>query len=837
MSKQVKRRQFIKTSAFGFGGLFVIGKGAKKYVAQVNHLHDDHKPELSPNNWSQILQEGQGARRFSSFRYVPDINRFLLWGFHGFYTSDYGNPENPWSGNKEYDIVAFNPVTGRWENHFPHSKTDEWNKSLPPMHHVNSYQGITPGYYRPQLRERGGILRPDLNIVGDQVTYDSRRHRMVYFTGGRTLAYQVEERRWMSIDGDKAPPPVSFGSLCYDPFGDRIILSGGGHIAENGYDGRIKGFTGTWVYDCEVGNWSPVDISGDPPPRMCTRLVCDTRNKVMVVFGGDGQSHWRADTWLLDLERYTWRKSKAAGVPEARAGHFTVYDPTTGLVITGGGYNYKELTDMWGYNVASDTWLRLHGEVPSGWYVTADIMPEAGIILLTTSTKLKGDTHRCNEIYPVRTTYTYLIKEQGLVDETAVPGQERELLKRPVKNSTEGTEPDTVRHNEQMTRIQKMADNRWVHFADPGRIAPVRTWGSCAFDTDKGRIIYWGGGHCGYGGNDYDFYNVEQNTWVTSPIRAEYPERAWDKGISPGGVTFNGNPWMTHGRKVYAYDPVSRKVINTKIVHLTGGYEPDPLKDIEPKKMRFGKNENFTTSYYVKWVTWVYHEEKQSWEIICSGLPGLDLLVQTPHGVMGVDYNWGAIDSQERPDMTTWKGEPMVDNSVYLLDVAGRNWRKITREGPWPQNLYEMTALVYDSRRDQLILHGGGPDRNELWRFPLNTGQWEKIEPDYASDTGGQPPVCNREAVYLPDDDVLFTAGTPAGEISRAGFWAYRVDENRWYRINIEPSEGRTMNDMLGQNRAWTYDPIHDILFMILGENAGWAMVYGMKFNFGLKRV
>jgi hypothetical protein len=833
MKKQVKRRQFIKTSTLGFGGLFVMCKGTKKSVSQLHELQGNYKLELTPNNWSLILQEDQGARRFSSFRYAPDINRFLLWGFNGYYSEDYGNPEEPWSGNKEYDIVAFNPVTGHWENHFPHSKVEEWSKSLPPMHMVNSYQGITPGYYRPQLRERGGVLRPDLNIVGDQVTYDSKRRRMVYFTGGRTFAYQVEERIWSTIDGDQAPPPVSFGSLCYDPFGDRIILFGGGHVAEPDSEGHAVGYTGTWVYDCEVGNWSPMDTGGDPPPRMCSRLVCDTRKKSMVVFGGDGQSHFRADTWILDLKRDTWRESKAAGGPGARAGHFIIYDRTSGLVIMGGGYNYEELTDMWGFDVASDSWQRLRGEVPVGWYVTADIMPDARIILLTTSKKREGDTHGCNEIYPVRTTYAYQIEEQGLVDETAIPGPEHELLKRPVKQAIEGTEPDIARHSEQMSRIQKMPGNRWIHLDKPGRVAPVRTWGSCAFDTDKGRIIYWGGGHCGYGGSDYDFYDVEQNTWVSSPIIAEYPERAWDKGINAGGVTFTGSPWIRHGRKIYAYDPVSRKVINTKTVYLTGGYNPEPLKDIEPKKMGAGTKENFSPSHYNKWGTWVYHEENQKWEIICSGLTGLDLLVQTPQGVMAVDYNWDAFDSKVRSDMTIWNGEPVVDNSVYLLDVAGRKWKKLTLKGPWPQNLYEMTALIYDSHHDQLILHGAGPKQDELWRFPLNTGQWEKIEPDFATATGGQPPVCRREAVYLPDDDVFLTAGSPAGDRSRSGIWAYHVGKNRWYKMNIEPPEGRTMNDMLGQNRAWTYDPIHDIVFMIIGANdAGQALIYGIKFDF-----
>ncbi len=68
-----------------------------------------------------------------------------------------------------------------------------------------------------------------------------------------------------------------------------------------------------------------------------------------------------------------------------------------------------------------------------------------------------------------------------------------------------------------------MPVNRWVPFDEPGRAGTLRTWGSCSFDTDKGRIVYWGGGHCGYGGSDYDLYDVEQNTWIASPGRRRVP--------------------------------------------------------------------------------------------------------------------------------------------------------------------------------------------------------------------------------------------------------------------------------------------------------------------------
>jgi hypothetical protein len=187
---------------------------------------------------------------------------------------------------------------------------------------------------------------------------------------------------------------------------------------------------------------------------------------------------------------------------------------------------------------------------------------------------------------------------------------------------------------------------------------------------------------------------------------------------------------------VYAYDPASKLIINTKTVLLTAGYEPAPFKRVDARDPVTGPGEDYTRSSYRNWVTTTYDPAKERWETIYDGRPGLDLTVTTPRGVMAVDHHWDSIDS--------------TDNSVYALDVAARRWNQLTKTGPKPRNLYEMTALVYDSKRDQLILHGGGPQRDELWRFRLSGDSWEKIEPQFAPGSGGKPPACRREAVYLP---------------------------------------------------------------------------------------
>ena len=63
--------------------------------------------DIPPNTWTMACRDDSGARRSSALRYVPHGDYFLLWGFMGYVTEYYGNPENPCDVNREYDMVAF----------------------------------------------------------------------------------------------------------------------------------------------------------------------------------------------------------------------------------------------------------------------------------------------------------------------------------------------------------------------------------------------------------------------------------------------------------------------------------------------------------------------------------------------------------------------------------------------------------------------------------------------------------------------------------------------------------------------------------------------------------
>jgi hypothetical protein len=476
-------------------------------------------------------------------------------------------------------------------------------------------------------------------------------------------------------------------------------------------------------------------------------------------------------------------------------------------VIIGGGYNRRDLTDMWTYDVAADRWQRLTGEVPTGFYISADIAPAERTIVLVTNTQTLGDRTSCNILYPVRTTYAYRIAVARLAGAADLPRSHEPTPKRDPAD-LEGMEPDTARRQAQETRLKSLRDNEWVLLADPGRAAPARTWGSATFDTDRGRILYWGGGHCGYEGNDFDAYDVAEHTWLGDPA-PDYPERLWNHGVRLAGMTFDGRPWTDHGRKIYAYDPVGKKVIMVPRFRLTTGYEPDWMRSYPTEDLAAPDALVQAPSSYRKAITYSYDPSTREWTVIGPGPAGVDALVTTRHGVMGVNVDWPGRENDAGYQFPWDPSHPPSDNAIFLL--RGARWERLSKGQPSPQNLFEMTSMAYDSKRDQVVLHGGGKRRDELWVFDMKTRAWRNMQARVASPVGTNPPGCTRESVYIPGEDVVLIIGDGGRT------WEYSPAENAWRRVDLDVSGGEDLFRTTGQNRAVVYDPKRDLVYLILG--------------------
>jgi len=784
------------------------------------------------NTWTLLRQDSAGARRGSALRYAPKAGVFILWGFMN------DDPdllqEHPLMRIPEYDVVAFDLAAKQWQSQFPAEWEAAWRKQLPLAYVPRTYSGITTGSERTVLRgptaDREGVPRPDLNIVFDQVAYHPPTDSLIYFTGGLTAAYHVQQRRWTDLRPAQSPPPVMAGSLAYDPLHDETVLFGGGHVAEQGPDGRIVGYTGTWLYRFQENRWLPLALETQPPPRMNTRLVCDTKNQQLVLFGGDAQSHYLADTWILDLKTRTWHQSKAASGPEARAGHFTVYDPDTGWVIIGGGYNQKDLTDMWAFDASSDRWMALRGEVPTGFYLSADLAPEKRVILLAANTRKPGDRMSCNILYPVRSTYGYRIESQGILKPGNV-GRPPQSIPKGETIIVESQDVLARRSAAQKQTFDSLPVNQWVHLANPGRTAPTRTWGAATFDSDREEILYWGGGHCGYEGNDVDTYSVRDHTWRRLSQVAEYPERLSNHGVRLAGVTFAGGPWTEHGRSIYAYDPVSRKLIMVRTIRLTAGYDPEALRRF-PVALTSDYQSRVDAlvsppSSYVKYATWTFDADTGAFELVGAAPEGLDTLLSTPHGVIGLNVNWPRRLNDAGYHLPS-AAQPPEDTALSLFDAKEGQWRRLGEKQTSPQNLYERTSLAYDSNRDRVLLHGGGANRDELWSFELKEKRWKNLTPTVMKPQGGKLPTSGREAVFLAKQDLLLIYAASSKEPRTWTIWAYRSSQNVWEELEIA---GKEVPRRMGWNDALVYDARRDLILLVAGPTEGKASVYALRFK------
>lgn len=789
------------------------------------------RDELPANTWVRLRHDDSGARRGCAVRYAPAAKAFLLWGFPD------ADPEflqeNPTLPLAEHDVIAFDLARKRWSDHAPADWKPPEGKRPVSFYVPRTYHGLTSGSERSLFRAPEGFpreaARPDLNITFDQVVYHPPSRSLVYFVGGLTAAYHVEQRRWSDLAPGHAPPPVLGGSLAYDTLHNELVLFGGGNVAEKGPGGRLVGYTGTWTYSFADKDWRPLAPGEQPPPRTSSPMVCDPLNRVLVLFGGDGQSHYLADTWLYDLKTRSWRASRAPGGPPPRAGHFTAYDPNTARVLVGGGYNRDDLTDLWAYDAGRDRWQRLAGKVPTGAYVTADVDPERRMLLLVSNTRAPGHSRNCDVLYAARTTYAYRIDEKTIVQPDA-PVAQVPMPTRPKGQSGRDFTADPARQKARADLLRNLPVNRWVPLSDPARRAPARSWGSATFDSDRGRILIWGGGHCGYGGSDVDAYDVAAHNWVSSVESPEYPHRLWASGVRLAGVTFGGNPWSEHGRRVYAYDPTSRKVISVRPILLTTGYEPEGLRDYPGRPRARVDAKVKPPTAYNKYVTWTFDPDTGTWEVVGPAPAGVDTLVTTRHGVMGIDVDW-PTRLNDAGHLLPWDaGQPAKDNGTYRFDAEKKSWRRLGEAQPSPQNLYEMTSLAYDSRRDRVLLHGGGKERNELWAFDLKSNRWQNLKPRVVGD--GAAPRCNREAVYLPGQDVLLTYGPAPGKEGRPALWAYVGSDNVWQRVALERPAGVSAQSAAGQNRALVYDAARDVVFLVPGtHDRGDSLVFALRYR------
>jgi hypothetical protein len=434
----------------------------------------------------------------------------------------------------------------------------------------------------------------------------------------------------------------------------------------------------------------------EPPPRGNAPMAYDSKNRKVVVFGGDHLDYEHADTWVLDVTENRWERRDPKVSPPPQNAHGLCYLEKSGRVFLAGREG------NWTYDVAKNVWTPVAGRTPKCHFFTVASAPGTDLVIGCAAWQWNHN----------RKTYVYRLEPQSAT------AKHKAFAAEPRR----GPAPKTQRYSRKWfddvppadpakfaAFLKAIPDNTWATVKVPKKLK-ARTWSSCTFDADRREIIYWGGGHSGNTNSNVDHFSMDTGRWSTNydPMWKPWPFGA--KAACPNGRTYQNEPWTMHARKTYAWDPVSGLVA---MAHVGGG-------GYHRRRTAAGvRTSRYTYLYHPAWGEWVD-------------------VIETP---FRCGYHGAAV--------TTPKGVMLLDaGQLWRLDVKARQWTKVGARERLPSGEY--FSMAYDAKRRRLIYLAA--ERNKgpaMYHFDLATNQWTKAAPKGDG-------CYSRDAAYVPGQDAVF---------------------------------------------------------------------------------
>jgi len=459
-------------------------------------------------------------------------------------------------------------------------------------------------------------------------------------------------------------------------------------------------------------------ISPSPLPRYYACMVTDTKNKLLVLFGGHGGNRALADTWVFDGAKDQWRRSKSKAHPPFTSRPAMSFDPKHGLVF---------LSTGWIYDAAGDEWKKLAVKSPkkyfSGW-TALEHDPVSGLhVTMTTGSNMFG-------VHPRKTALLRL--DPAAARAAPGGGPVWKWLNDKYEKAWARLPADQAGYKALVAEQKKFLDglepNVWAK-----RIAPYnaqdRSYGSFCYDPERDQIVFWGGGHSAYMGNEFSHYDVKSNRWMESwaPDLPPWPfGRPDGDGWNPAMYHKKGS---AHGYHHYVYNADLKKVV------FYGGaviYDPDRMRWTDLGVRQQGKGSRGAT-------------------VDMSGAAGL-------------------LTASAR----YYRGAPF---GVWKADLKGMTISRLAGSDP-PFGSNDRAKAVYDSRRKRILWYGVKSGKNrrcdELWAFPLEKGKWEKLAPTMDPPGAKIPQMGSWGNCYSPKHDVMVIL--PGG--GKQDTWVYDCAKN-----------------------------------------------------------
>ncbi|MBL8793866.1 MAG: hypothetical protein JNM56_08175, partial [Planctomycetia bacterium] len=698
---------------------FVLVLAAQPSIAWADEPFRDWT-KLPPNTWTLIHKEGpDGGKEFAQAVLAEDCDRIYLWGAGGKLRNR--------STYERHELESFSlaPAEQKWVEALPQAKEKAWADGKWPPFRLNGIDGsdgprmsLIGGSMQPNVVrffETENVHRPSPIHTFNQACYDSTRKRIVYFGGGKTLALDPGTNTWTDLAPAKTPigcNSLAWGSLCYDPVNDEILLFGGG-MAFN-----LDGGARTWLYSCKKNEWYRPKIEADEPGLRCTSaMVFEPVTQSMVLFGGNDQAAALNDTWVYHCKERRWERRQPALSPPPMFVVAAATLPGGRVLICGSNALVGKDSDQaswaaketWTYDSAKNAWQPIGVLKLPGRWLTATSSTKHGVAFLVSFDPAARQT------FALRYDSTTVDATMAQTLKGAAPGTKRFKYLEQHESLASAPKPDVAAHAKFLANLPT---NQFVEAKPPGTLV-AKTWSGAVIDTARSEVIYTGGGHSGYSGNDIAIYSIAENRWsLDSPPR--FPPFLESTGGAVYGWSYNVRPWSQHTYLWYGYDPVSKKVIYCARPGIRDGetvqLDPDP-----------GKAFVYDSKKHGHW-TWVFDPATRKLSLPSFGRPfrnSWDLcLAATPRGIYACT----------------------LDN-LHQAAVQGAQveWQSLGGALPRSRSTkynYEWLPVVHDSKRDRLIHLMGGPDLIEVHTRGLADKEWKELK------VAGSA-VAGRELAYL----------------------------------------------------------------------------------------
>ena len=535
-----------------------------------------------------------------------------------------------------------------------------------------------------------------------------------------------------------------------------------------------------------------------PRSRRNAPLVYDAKNKVFVLFGGDHEDYQLNDTWTLDLDKKAWTRKQPNLAPAPRGGHAMVYLPKSGKVAvyegyipeSSGDYGASPATllnprDLWVYDVKADQWdligfwpLRGGDAVAppavgkfygysASWYEVPAMTADENDRLILAAPATKNDK-----------TTTWALA----VNPAAPDAANREKLGRPANErrlralyfrADYSEVPDDPKAKDLAT----LPANQWVPL-NPGPRVPARgcrqrDWSTTTWDSDRGQVLMWGGGHCVRSSSVPLHYSPVSNR-IVEGYDAEEPY-CFNGWCGPASSLLNKQWIDTHAYHLYAYDPNCKLLVTARSFL----YDPD--------RMDWVREEPFKTPFRYSW--------------------GGNVLASSAHGAVA----WSTSVSNGAA-------------GLWLFDRQ-KGWQPLEPKGKLFGPYCDTHGMGYDSKRDRMILSGVGGGYGKktdgtFLAFDFKTRALEPITPENPelNQAGG----CVREVVYVAHADWilvgdLLRVGDGKKTKARVFTRVYDCGKNKCFLLEAG-------NVGSGFAAGWQYDARHKVVISFGFNGDAWAL-------------